>query len=297
MNRAREQAVRKGLEILERSNGGDLNQESSPDLHRVALSQLELDVTVRTKTNKLPWRGQFPPELVGYFLDTICKDSKSIFDPFCGSGTVLFEAMIRGKAASGVEVNPAAWHLAKLASFAGLSMGTKRSILDLLRPIAMANGPATGLFSSSIHINNILQFIRSEETEEPVASCLAALLLLGMRDEVELAHGHLARGAASVLQVLKDVHDITAYGGCNLEDARCTSLEDDSVDGIITSPPYINVFNYHQNYRSAVELLGWRPLDAAPSEIGANRKHRGNRFLTVIQYCLIRPYRFATAAG
>ncbi|MEO8972158.1 MAG: DNA methyltransferase, partial [Ktedonobacteraceae bacterium] len=36
----------------------------------------------------------------------------------------------------------------------------------------------------------------------------------------------------------------------------------------------------------AMELLGWDILDIAKSEIGANRKHRQNRFLTVIQYSL-----------
>ena len=35
-----------------------------------------------------------------------------------------------------------------------------------------------------------------------------------------------------------------------------------------------------------MELLGWDLLQVAKSEFGSNRKHRGNRFLTVIQYCL-----------
>jgi hypothetical protein len=69
-------------------------------------------------------------------------------------------------------------------------------------------------------------------------------------------------------------------------DARATGLSDAEVDVVLTSPPYINVFNYHQNYRKVMELLGYLPLEAAHSEIGANRKHRGNRFFTVVQYCL-----------
>jgi hypothetical protein len=46
------------------------------------------------------------------------------------------------------------------------------------------------------------------------------------------------------------------------------------------------VFNYHQQYRRSAEALGWDLLAVARSEIGSNRKHRQNRFLTVIQYCL-----------
>jgi hypothetical protein len=70
------------------------------------------------------------------------------------------------------------------------------------------------------------------------------------------------------------------------EDARKTSLSDSSVDFVVTSPPYINVFNYHQQYRSSSEYLNGSVLPSAKAEIGSNRKNRGNRFYTVIQYCL-----------
>lgn len=69
-------------------------------------------------------------------------------------------------------------------------------------------------------------------------------------------------------------------------DTRKTPLPDSSVDLVLTSPPYINVFNYHQQYRASMEALSWNLLRVARSEIGSNRKHRGNRFLTVIQFCL-----------
>ena len=55
---------------------------------------------------------------------------------------------------------------------------------------------------------------------------------------------------------------------------------------VLTSPPYINVFNYHQNNRRAMEIMGWDILHVARSEIGSNRKNRQNRFLTVVQYAI-----------
>ena len=42
----------------------------------------------------------------------------------------------------------------------------------------------------------------------------------------------------------------------------------------------------HQNHRAILELLGFDLLHVAASEIGSNRKNRGNRFRTVIQYAL-----------
>lgn len=68
-------------------------------------------------------------------------------------------------------------------------------------------------------------------------------------------------------------------------DARnIQDIEDDFCSFVLTSPPYINVLNYHQQYRKEVEQLGENVLMTAKSEIGANRKNRGNRFLTIRDY-------------
>ena len=72
-----------------------------------------------------------------------------------------------------------------------------------------------------------------------------------------------------------------------LEDARNFGHKyKNLVDLVITSPPYINVFNYHQNYRGIIECFGYNVLKVAASEIGSNRKHRSNRFKTVVQYSI-----------
>jgi SAM-dependent methyltransferase len=72
----------------------------------------------------------------------------------------------------------------------------------------------------------------------------------------------------------------------DLQDARALPLQSQMVDFVVTSPPYINVFNYHQNYRRSAEVLGWDLLRVARSEIGSNRANRSNRFYTVVQYCI-----------
>ena len=72
-----------------------------------------------------------------------------------------------------------------------------------------------------------------------------------------------------------------------LEDARSAGKElENKIDLIVTSPSYINVFNYHQNFRAIIEVFHFDTLKVAESELGSNRKNRGNRFKTVIQYCL-----------
>ena len=79
---------------------------------------------------------------------------------------------------------------------------------------------------------------------------------------------------------------VAAHHCVPTQDARALPVDSESIDFILTSPPYINVHNYHQKFRRSVEALDWDVLAFARSEIGSNRQNRGNRFLTVVQYSL-----------
>ena len=250
-----------------------------------ALDPARLNIETRSRISRLPWRGQFSPELIEYLMDALCSDSRIFLDPFCGSGTVLYEAIARGCTALGQEVNPAAWHLAVLATFPSVSREEKAYVTRHVRSLMAISGSAD-LFNRDRDPKAVLELINSPEASPMLRRALAAIVLLGMGDERELTHTAISRGGETVMGVLSELFDHDVGSDCHLADARRILLAAESVDAVITSPPYINVFNYHQNYRPAAELLGWKPLEAAPSEIGANRKHRMNRFLTVIQYCL-----------
>ena len=266
---------------------GDVSQlVHNSEMAEPRLEQSRLDIIDRSRTSRLPWRGQFSPELIEYLLETVCPKASVVFDPFCGSGTVLFETAQRGGLGFGAEVNPAAWHLASLASFCALAteqQGFVRSKLHSLREELARKGD---LFSCALTPDDISALIASADTDPMLRTCLAAVTLLGMGDKPDWTADAAARGLGAVEALLRDLATYTGTGISYLADARSTPLEAQSVEAVVTSPPYINVFNYHQNYRPAAELLGWSPLEAAQSEIGANRKHRMNRFLTVVQYCL-----------
>jgi hypothetical protein len=292
MNRAREKAIRAGLALVDGSlSDSTRSRYASTCAPCRVLDQSSLDISVRSKVSRLPWRGQFAPELIKYLMETVCPDSRSFLDPFCGSGTVLFEAACRGYSSNGYEVNPAAWHLASLAIFARLPTEQKRAALNLVRSLR-ANAALfaalfkAGLFAPTSAAPAILDSISGLADDDFSRRLIAAIILLGMRDGTEVTPATISQGCHAVLQVLNEFTNSAATVDCRLSDARDIPIGSEAVDAIITSPPYINVFNYHQNYRAAVEYLGWRPLEAARSEIGANRKHRANRFFTVVQYCL-----------
>lgn len=142
------------------------------------------------------------------------------------------------------------------------------------------------LFSCPLKRADVATLLDEARADSALRTYLAAAVLLGMGDKPDQTADAALRGLLAIENLLSELMAYPGKGTCLLADARSTALETGSIEAVITSPPYINVFNYHQNYRPATELLGWRPLEAAQSEIGANRKHRANRFLTVVQYCL-----------
>lgn len=48
------------------------------------------------------------PQIAGELIDRFCKDAELLFDPYCGSGTSLVEAYIRGIDSIGTDLNPLA---------------------------------------------------------------------------------------------------------------------------------------------------------------------------------------------
>lgn len=222
-------------------------------------------------------------------MTAVSPDSRTYLDPFCGSGTVLYEAVTRNCNATGMEVNPAAWHLAALSSVTALSGSAQRELTRRVRDITAVSSFNPGeLYTSGRSPDDIIDLIKADDTDSTLALTLAAVVLLGMGNAPRLTAEMVSRGAFQVLALLRELSEVhpSVKAECDLGDARYTAIKNETIDSVITSPPYINVFNYHQNYRPAAELLGWNVLEAARTEIGSNRKHRMNRFLTVTQYCL-----------
>lgn len=241
---------------------------------RTTIPQAELDLEGARRVNALPWRGQFSPKFVETMLGTY-SPSGTVLDPFCGSGTALMESAHLGLESHGVEVNPSAYMLSRLYELCELSPRTRIALLEealsLIEPETISGAEELGAFIRSI-------------AEVHHQSILQATFLLALGNGDALVEKKWNKAIDQVRALVTRLPETPVKTTVSLGDARATALAADSVDTVFTSPPYVNVFNYHQNYRKAVEMLGWEVLPSARSEFGSNRKHRMNRFLTVTQY-------------
>ena len=264
-------------------------------LDRESVPQGNLDIANRVRTNLLPWAGQFSPQLVEELLLAYGQRAGVVMDPFVGSGTSLVEAARLGKAAWGSDINPAAVILARVYHLVNVSLDDREAALDSLEErLFQVIGPPDGpLFAepgatASNRAERESALIRLWDESGPGVSRILAAALVVLCDfyrkdlGADQVHKTWLRLAETVRSIPVACESVVVHQA----DARALPVEANSVDLVLTSPPYINVHNYHQKFRRSVEALGWNVLSIAPSEIGSNRQNRGNRFVTVIQYAL-----------
>lgn len=257
-----------------------------------SLPQSILNIQDKIRSNIFTWRGQFSPQLIENLILSYCPRNAKILDPFVGSGTVLYESACFGLQAFGCEVNPAAWILSRTYQLINQQLNKRESLISSITEKLEKYFPKPLLFQ-----NFDLQDLEIVEFEEYVFNIYAeadyfekiildTLIILLDVGNNRLSREYIHNTFYKLCQNIREFPYSEAKITTLLCDARSLSIEKDSIDFVITSPPYINVFNYHQNYRRSAELLGWDLLKIAKSEIGSNRANRRNRFLTVTQYCL-----------
>ena len=252
------------------------------------IPQALLDIEEKNRSNLFAWRGQFSPQLIECLLDAYCLPDSTVLDPFAGSGTVLYEAASMALSAFGFEINPSAWSFSKVYEFANIEPSARECIIAELRRKIEHEFEVVLFSDAGVPIEEVEERvirIGNSINDGAKVLCNALVVLLDIFNNTitsAFVHSKFTALAEMVRRLPYSARAIKA----DLQDARALPLGNQCIDFAITSPPYINVFNYHQNYRRSVELLGWDLLRVARSEIGSNRANRGNRFYTVVQYCI-----------
>lgn len=264
------------------------------------LVQERLDVKNKSKSNFFNWRGQFTPDFVEYILDNIeIEENSIVVDPFAGSGTVLIESLLKNYNTVGFELNPSAFFMSSFYKYSQLSPDERKNLInkieDIVYPLVKDYTDITVFDSNDSNgrkaYNALLviaeKFKLTLNSNEFIKPFLMNILFLSEKDKKMTIKESILLSLKKLSQLLTNL----PYTKKNIEviNGDCRNIDkyfNNQVDLVLTSPPYINVFNYHQNYRALVEIFDYKILNVANSEFGSNRKNRGNRLLTVIQYCL-----------
>ncbi len=269
-------------------------------------SEAELPERERTKhVHRLhPYHGKFIPQLVEALLDRYLEPGDHVLDPFAGSGTTLVQALESGLDATGVDiaafncllmrVKTAPYDLAELGEELQDVAGrvgalprrrARRSgyLRDWYAPQAAAELFAFRELITEYRHREVLQVILSraarsarrtahfdlEAPREPQRSEYWCHKHRRTCRPVESAAGFLLRYTLDTSRRIAEFaheRDLERQATVLHGDTREAPLAG-PYDGILTSPPYPGLIDYHEQHRYAYELLGLD--DRREREIGA----------------------------
>ena len=219
-------------------------------LDRNSLPQANLNITERVRTSIFPWTGQFSPQLVEELLSAYAPRPGAILDPFVGSGTVLVEAARMGLTAWGSELNPAAVSLARVFQMVNLDAEKREEVLADLRnrlfdAIGQGGGP---LFMdgdrkrvSRSELEAALVRLWRECASGMVRRLAAALVVLCDFHRKHLNADAVHKTWSRLEHIVRDLPESDRLVTVHHADARALPIDSNSVDMVLTSPPYINV--------------------------------------------------------
>ncbi len=252
------------------------------------------------------------PLTAARLVQGLTREGATVLDPFCGSGTVLVEAMIAGRRAVGIDLNPLAVRLARLKT-------TRLDARELEALVAIAQSVAqfaaarrerragatrrypredVELFDPHVllELDSLRAGIAAQEDAGPhvrdaLELVLSAILVKVSRRASDtstvmtnrrLAAGFTTRLFASKAQELArrlaELAELLPPDAPPVrlqEDdaARLRSVSASTVDVVITSPPYAATYDYLAHHAARMRWLGMNVERFSSGEMGSRRRY------------------------
>lgn len=258
------------------------------------------------------YAARLHPLTAARLVDGLSGKGDTVLDAFMGSGTVLVEARLLGRHGVGTDLNPLSLELAHLKTRGTTAAERKELVEASLRAVEHADerriskaGPTERygredmeLFDVHmlLELDGLRQGISLEEegfAREALKLVFSSILVKVSKkpgDTTErIAPRRLASGFAiklfankttELVERLADYAELLPRGApasdLYIDDARkLNNVASDSVDLVVSSPPYPGVYDYAHHHAARLRWLG---LEVAPferGEIGSRRKLRG----------------------
>ncbi len=276
-------------------------------------SERDLPERERTKhVHRLhPYLGKFIPQLVEALLGRYLTPGKHVLDPFAGSGTTLVQALESGLDATGVDVSEFNCLLMSVKTREYNPFVLERELREVFnrlermgKPKARASKYVRDWFAPQAAAE-LLAF-RELIPEYEHADVLRVVLARAARSARRTTHFDLdfprapqldpywchkhkreCRPVETALPFLRrytldTLKRIKAFAKVRARGREATVLHGDAreldyrraFDGVLTSPPYPGLIDYHEQHRTAYELLGLddlRELELGAAADGTSR--------------------------
>jgi len=232
-----------------------------------------------------PYRGKFHPQLIKGLLNILgVEKGETILDPMAGSGTANVEAALIGINSMACDVSPFCQFMIKV-KYEALTID-----LNLLETIHLDNRKLFDFFKQGDVLKRIKQVKEAEKRKIYNLAFLAWLDALGYSKRVvrsnheQLFAKVLPRYIETVKSTLKNPHfnqnELGNIGILENSEALKIELPNESIDCVITSPPYSFAIDYVENDKDQLEFLGYDTKELKTKLIGLKGKYKSDKLST-----------------
>lgn len=221
-----------------------------------------------------PYKGKFHPQMVRALLNIIGVEKGDIvLDPFVGSGTTAVETQLLGINCIGIDISPLCVLLSKVKTE---SVHVLPEILQWKEDIIKS--ALSSPYIDGKEVDKVISLISNEKVRDFYR--VAKLLTISdiTRRRLDFT-GAFLKNLEMMINSISDYVEIVCELGINLGevdikvgDARELPLNDDTIDGIVTSPPYSIALDYVTNDAHALKELGFNLSEIREVFVGVRGK-------------------------
>jgi site-specific DNA-methyltransferase (cytosine-N4-specific) len=256
-----------------------------------------------------PYPAKFPPQIPKAILSKYATKGQTVLDPFCGSGTTLVEAKLQGINAIGVDINGLSVLLSKVKS-TPLTEDQQLQISDFINSISTITcllrsedklptriKDIEGLnhwFQPNVakEITLLLEEISNlddEEIKDFLRIVLSSIIVRVSNQESDTRFAAIEKNIqdyftvnlfiARTKEYLKHICKFSNLAIAesklkvyNADSRNLSFIDGESIDLIITSPPYANTYDYYLYHKFRKRWLDLDVKFAQYNEIGSRRE-------------------------
>lgn len=222
-----------------------------------------------------PYKGKFHPQMIRALLNIIgLEQGDTVLDPFVGSGTTAVEAQLLGINCVGIDISPLCVLQSKVKTESIDVLPQieewKEEIIRRIRPsLFNLEGKTLDEAINLIPIEKVKNFYR-----------MAKLVAISdnARRGKEFANAFLKNlelmicSVSDYVEIIKKLNLKLGKMDIKTGDARALPLDNESIDGIVTSPPYSIALDYVSNDAHALKEMGYNLLEFREEFIGVRGK-------------------------
>ncbi|MDD4210647.1 MAG: DNA methyltransferase [Bacteroidales bacterium] len=265
-----------------------------------------------------PYPAKFTPQIVNKFFNLYCKKGFSILDPFCGSGTTLVEGVLNGMASVGIDLNPIAFIISKAKSthYSDSEIQIVKDFMSEIQSkinkglFSNNNYNKNGIeipdFPNRDHwfqknvsyelatLKNKIDAFQNENVKTLFYSAFSKIIVKVSNQDSEvrytaknknhpdgIVYSSFVDTVSGYLMALNSkehsiIEKSEVYNGDTFEVLK--NLTENNFDFVITSPPYINTFDYYLYHKQRMFWLGYDHRPVRQKEIGNHHRIDTKKF-------------------